>query len=214
MRPVSMMSKGKLPVSVSMHMSRGPRVLILGSRQNCSSDESDSQSEEEVPDQAPQRSASKKVLLAFAICGGSLGKRSLHLPNMLLPQASSRRPANKRKATETPSGSALDAPLLGEQVYMSAHDLLVNCFLSTVFTLQNLSRTTQRPSLRQQRSVNKNFHTHVSGRFHSHMIFRHAPKCCPSYTLNDDVLQDWVNAYQQNRASATAELLTLLTQVH
>lgn len=27
------------------------------------------------------------------------------------------------------------------------------------------------------------------------------------------VLQDWVNAYQQNRASATAELLTLLTQV-
>lgn len=27
------------------------------------------------------------------------------------------------------------------------------------------------------------------------------------------VLQDWVDAYQQNRASATAELLTLLTQV-
>ena len=100
-----------------MQKSRGSRVLILGSRRNCSSDESDSQSEEEVPDQAPQRSASKKVLLAFAICG-SLGKRLLHLLNMLLPQASPRRLAKKRKATETPSGSALDAPLLGEQVYM------------------------------------------------------------------------------------------------
>ena len=27
------------------------------------------------------------------------------------------------------------------------------------------------------------------------------------------MLQDWVDAYQQNRAAATAELLTLLTQV-
>lgn len=35
----------------------------------------------------------------------------------------------------------------------------------------------------------------------------------PSRLPNHDVLQDWVNAYQQNRASATAELLTLLTQV-
>ena len=126
MRPVSMRSTGKLPVSISMQKSRGSCVLILCSRRNCSSDESDSQSEEEVPDQAPQRSASKKVLLAFGICG-SLGKRLLHLLNMLLPQASPRRLAKKRKATETSSGSALDAPLLGEQVYMSAHDLLVNC---------------------------------------------------------------------------------------
>lgn len=32
-------------------------------------------------------------------------------------------------------------------------------------------------------------------------------------TESKHVLQDWVNAYQQNRAAATAELLTLLTQV-
>ena len=46
-------------------------MLILGTRRNCSSDESDSQSDDEVPDQAPYRSASKKVLLALAFCGSS-----------------------------------------------------------------------------------------------------------------------------------------------
>lgn len=69
MRPVSMQSTGKLREVVSMHMPRGFHVLILGPRRNCSSDESDSESEDEVPDQAPRRSASKKVLLAFASCG-------------------------------------------------------------------------------------------------------------------------------------------------
>ena len=154
MRPVSMRSTGKLPVLVSMHTLHSPRVLILGSRRNCSSDESDSQSEDEVPDEAPLRSASKKVLLAFAFYGFSWQVPLLHLLNML-PQATPRRPAKKRKATETPSGSALDAPLLGEQVYMSVHVLLVKCLLSLFLGLQNLSRTTQRLSLQRQRSVNK-----------------------------------------------------------
>ena len=136
---------------------------------------------------------------------------------MLLPQASPKRTAKKRKATEAPPGSALDAPLLGEQVYISAHVLVSNCLLRLLLTLQNSSRTTQKLSLQQQRSVNKqNTHWCFEETCASHMK-EHGTQNCTyvplPYSLNHDVLQDWANAYQQNRASATAELLTLMTQV-
>lgn len=72
MRLVSMRSTGNLSMSLSMHTLAVPVCSFLAPS-NCSSDESDGQSEDEVPDQAPQRSASKKVLSALAFCG-SLGK--------------------------------------------------------------------------------------------------------------------------------------------
>ena len=76
-----------------------------------STDESDSGSENEVPDQlTSQRPAARKVSCSSIIAEKSIEGVAVSIG---LPQASPANPAKRRKATQQPAGSALDAPLLG-----------------------------------------------------------------------------------------------------
>ena len=80
---------------------------------SCSSDESEGSSENEGPDQEAKQVASKKVRRSdFALWVLT----HLHLLAMLIalrPQASPGHRTKKRKASDKPSSSSLDAPLLG-----------------------------------------------------------------------------------------------------
>lgn len=72
--------------------------------------------------------------------------------------------------------------------------------------MQSLSRAIHELSLQLQRWVASLFCL-------SSLIYCQAHICSFQCLTCSTALQDWVKAYQQSRAAATAELLTLLTQV-